>query len=371
MPEIIQRKGKIAAVLRKNTMSNQSTTDHVQSITITRPDDWHLHLRDGAAMSSVLPHSARQFGRAIVMPNLRPPVTTTAQAGAYRERILSALPAGMRFEPLMVLYLTDNTPPDEIRRAKDSGFVHAVKLYPAGATTNSDAGVTALTKCYKTLEAMQEVGMPFLVHGEVTDPAVDVFDREAVFIERVMQPLRRDMPALKVVFEHITTKDAAQYVAEAEGPIGATITAHHLLYNRNEIFKGGIRPHYYCLPVLKREEHRQALVQVATSGSPRFFLGTDSAPHPKGLKEHACGCAGCYTALHAMELYTEAFDRAGALDKLEAFASFNGPAFYGLPRNSDHITLQRETWTLPAEVPFGEATIVPLNGGEPIGWKVV
>ncbi|MEN3366844.1 MAG: dihydroorotase [Burkholderiales bacterium] len=351
-------------------MSIPSNVASPQSITITRPDDWHLHLRDGAAMASVLPDSARQFARAIVMPNLRPPVTTTTQAIAYRERILAALPAGMRFEPLMVLYLTDNMPPDEIRRARDSGVVHAVKLYPAGATTNSDAGVTTLSKCYKTLEAMQEAGMPFLVHGEVTDPAVDIFDREAVFIERVMQPLRRDMPGLKVVFEHITTRDAAQYVAEADGPTAATITAHHLLYNRNEIFKGGIRPHYYCLPVLKREEHRQALVRVATSGNPRFFLGTDSAPHPKGLKEHACGCAGCYTALHAMELYAEAFDKAGALDKLEAFASFNGPAFYGLPRNTDRITLQRETWTLPAELPFGESAIVPLNGGETIGWKM-
>ncbi|MDB5770362.1 MAG: pyrC [Burkholderia sp.] len=352
-------------------MPDQSTVNKPHSITLTKPDDWHLHLRDGAAMASVLPHSARQFSRAIVMPNLRPPVTTTDQAVQYRDRILAALPRGMNFEPLMVLYLTDNTPPDEIRRAKDSGVVHAVKLYPAGATTNSDAGVTTLTKCYKTLEVMQEVSMPFLVHGEVTDPAIDIFDREAVFIDRVMQPLRRDMPALKVVFEHITTKDAAQYVMEADGPVSATITAHHLLYNRNEIFKGGIRPHYYCLPVLKREEHRQALVRAAVSGSPKFFLGTDSAPHPKGLKEHACGCAGCYTALHAMELYAEAFDQAGALDKLEAFASFNGPAFYELPRNSDRITLQRETWTLPAELPFGEAAIVPLNGGESIGWKMV
>jgi dihydroorotase len=270
----------------------------------------------------------------------------------------------------MTLYLTDNTPPDEIRRAKDSGFVHAVKLYPAGATTNSDAGVTQLSKCYKTLEVMQEVGMPFLVHGEVTDPTVDIFDREAVFIDKVMEPLRRDMPALKVVFEHITTKDAAQYVTDANGTVGATITAHHLLYNRNEIFKGGIRPHYYCLPVLKREEHRQALVRAATSGSAKFFLGTDSAPHPKGLKEHACGCAGCYTALHAMELYAQAFDAAGALDKLEAFASVNGPAFYGLPRNTGTVTLQRETWTLPTEVPLGDTTVVPLNGGEPIGWKL-
>lgn len=341
------------------------------SITLTSPDDWHLHLRDGAALASVLPHSARQFARAIVMPNLKPPVTTTEQAAAYRDRILAALPVGMQFEPLMTLYLTDNTPPDEIRRAKDSGFIHGVKLYPAGATTNSDAGVTSLANCYKTLEAMQDAGMPLLVHGEVTDPAIDIFDREAVFIDRVMQPLRRDMPALKVVFEHITTKDAVQYVAEAAGPTAATITAHHLLYNRNEIFKGGIRPHYYCLPVLKREEHRQALVSAATSGSAKFFLGTDSAPHAKGLKEHACGCAGCYTAFHAMELYAQAFDAVGALDKLEAFSSFHGPAFYGLPRNSGTITLKRETWTLPTELSLGDASIVPLNGGETIGWKLV
>jgi dihydroorotase len=351
-------------------MPDQSISSQTDSLTITRPDDWHLHVRDGAAMASVLPHSARQFGRAIIMPNLKPPVTTTAQAAAYRERILAALPSGTDFQPLMTLYLTDNTPPDEIRRAKDSGFVHAVKLYPAGATTNSDAGVTALSKCYKTLEAMQEAGMPFLVHGEVTDSTIDIFDREAVFIDKVRQPLRRDMPALKVVFEHITTRDAAHYVNETEGPIAATITAHHLLYNRNEIFKGGIRPHYYCLPVLKREEHRQALVRAAISGSKRFFLGTDSAPHPKGLKEHACGCAGCYTALHAMELYAQAFDQAGALDKLEAFASFNGPAFYGLPRNTGTITLKREAWTLPAELPLGDAIVVPLNGGEPIDWKL-
>jgi dihydroorotase len=352
-------------------MQNESTSSRPQSITITRPDDWHLHLRDGAALTSVLPHSARQFGRAIVMPNLKPPITTTAQAGAYRERIMAALPQGMRFEPLMTLYLTDNTPPDEIRRARDSGLVHAVKLYPAGATTNSAAGVTDLSKCYKTLEMMQAVGMPLLVHGEVTDPAVDIFDREAAFIDRVMQPLRSDMPELRIVFEHITTRDAAQYVSEGKGAIAATVTAHHLLYNRNEIFSGGIRPHYYCLPVLKREEHRQALVSAATSGSAKFFLGTDSAPHPKGLKEHACGCAGCYTALHAMELYAEAFDQANALDRLEAFASFNGPAFYGLPRNADTVTLKRETWTLPAELPLGDTSIVPLNGGESIGWKLV
>lgn len=340
-------------------------------LTITRPDDWHLHLRDGATLNSVLPHTANQFARAIIMPNLKPPVTTTAQAAAYRERILAALPAGMNFEPLMVLYLTNNTPPDEIRRAKDSGFVHAVKLYPAGATTNSDAGVTDLTKCYKTLETLQEVGMPFLVHGEVTDPAIDIFDREAVFIDRVMLPLRRDMPELKVVFEHITTKDAADYVMADPGPTAATITAHHLLYNRNEIFKGGIRPHYYCLPVLKRETHRQALVAAAISGSNKFFLGTDSAPHPKGLKEHACGCAGCYTALHALELYAEAFDQAGALDRLEAFASFNGPDFYNLPRNQGNVTLRRESWTIPAELPMGDSVVVPLNGGENINWKLI
>lgn len=347
-----------------NTASNKTS-----SITITRPDDWHLHVRDGITIASVLPHTARQFGRAIIMPNLKPPVTTTAQALAYRERILAALPAGMSFEPLMVLYLTDNTPPEEIRRAKDSGVVHAVKLYPAGATTNSDAGVTDLSKCYKTLETMQNLGMPFLVHGEVTDPEIDIFDREAVFIDRVMQPLRRDMPELKVVFEHITTRDAAQYVIEADHHVGATITPHHLLYNRNEIFKGGIRPHYYCLPVLKREVHRQALVTAATSGSTKFFLGTDSAPHPKGMKEHACGCAGCYTALHAMELYAQAFDQAGALDKLEQFASFNGPDFYNLPRNNETITLYREEWSIPAELPLGNTTVVPLNGGETIGWK--
>ena len=339
-------------------------------VTITRPDDWHLHLRDGATMASVLPHTVHQFARAIVMPNLKPPVTTVALASAYRDRILAALPAGSDFEPLMVLYLTDNTPPEEIRKAKDSGFVHAVKLYPAGATTNSDAGVTDLRNCYKTLEVLQETGMPFLVHGEVTDPAIDIFDREAVFIDRVMTPLRRDMPELKVVFEHITTKDAAEYVMSSDGPTAATITAHHLLYNRNEIFKGGIRPHYYCLPVLKRETHRQALVAAAISGSDKFFLGTDSAPHAKGLKEHACGCAGCYTALHALELYAQAFDQAGALDKLEAFASFNGPAFYGLPRNQGSVTLRRENWTIPAELPMGDTSVVPLNGGETIAWKM-
>ncbi len=340
-----------------------------QTLTITRPDDWHLHLRDGAALAAVLPDTARQFARAIVMPNLKPPVTTVAQAQAYRARILAALPAGLSFEPLMTLYLTDNTHADEIVAAKASGFVHAVKLYPAGATTNSDAGVTDIRRCSAALEAMQRVGLPLLVHGEVTDSEIDLFDREAVFIERVMTPLRRDFPELKVVFEHITTKDAADYVREAEGPIGATITAHHLLYNRNAIFIGGIRPHYYCLPVLKRETHRQALVAAAVSGNPRFFLGTDSAPHARGLKEHACGCAGCYTALHAMELYAEAFDAAGALDKLEGFASFHGPDFYGLPRNTGTLTLRREPWQLPEALPYGETELVPLRGGETLQWK--
>ncbi|MDB5777069.1 MAG: pyrC [Herbaspirillum sp.] len=342
-----------------------------RSLTITRPDDWHLHLRDGEILRDVLPHTARQFARAIVMPNLKPPVVSTALAAAYRERILAALPAGMRFEPLMTLYLTDNTSPDEIRRAKDSGIIHGVKLYPAGATTNSDAGVSNLRKCYPALEAMQAVGMPLLMHGEVTDPAIDLFDREAVFIEHVLQPLRRDMPDLKVVFEHITTRDAAQYVAEADDRTAATITAHHLLYSRNEIFKGGIRPHYYCLPVLKRETHRLALVAAATSGSDKFFLGTDSAPHAKGVKENACGCAGCYTASHALELYAQAFDQVGALNKLEAFASFNGPAFYQLPRNSGTVTLQRQEWTLPGDYPMGGSVVVPLNAGESMQWRQV
>lgn len=342
-----------------------------EPLNITRPDDWHLHLRDGSMMADVLPHTARQFARAIVMPNLKPPVTTTIMAEAYRHRILAALPAGMQFEPLMVLYLTDNTPPEEIRRAKDSGIVHGVKLYPAGATTNSDAGVTSLKHCMATLEMMQQLGMPLLVHGEVTDADVDIFDREAVFIDRVLQPLRRELPELKIVFEHITTRDAAHYVRDAEGPVAATITAHHLLYNRNAIFKGGIRPHYYCLPILKREVHRQALLDAATSGSPRFFLGTDSAPHPKGLKEHDCGCAGCYTALHAMELYAQAFEEAGALDKLEGFSSFHGADFYGLPRNTDRVSLQRAPWTVPAELAMADATLVPLDAGQNLQWKLV
>ena len=339
-------------------------------LTITRPDDWHLHLRDGAALSSVLPDTARQFGRAIIMPNLKPPVTTTALAIEYRQRILAALPAGSGFTPLMTMYLTDATPPEEIARARQAGVV-ALKLYPAGATTNSDAGVTDIRKTYKTLEAMQREGVLLLVHGEVTDPSVDVFDREAVFIDRVMMPLRKDFPALKVVFEHVTTREAAQYVAEADDHTAATLTAHHLLYNRNALFMGGLRPHYYCLPVLKREVHRQALVHAATSGNPRFFLGTDSAPHAAQLKEQSVCGAGCYTALSAIELYAEAFDAAGALDKLEAFASFNGPAFYGLPRNTGHVVLRRESWTLPESLPFGDAQLKPLRGGESVAWKLV
>jgi len=339
------------------------------SLQITTPDDWHLHVRDGAALAAVLPATARQFARAIIMPNLKPPVRTVAEAEAYRKRILAAIPPGVKFEPLMTLYLTDTTLPDEIVRVKESGFVKALKLYPAGATTNSDAGVTDLAKCEKALEKMAELGIPLLCHGEVTDPAVDVFDREALFIERVMQPLRRRLPQLKVVFEHITTREAAQYVSAADANVAATLTPQHLLYNRNEIFKGGIRPHFYCLPVLKREEHRVALVKAATSGSAKFFLGTDSAPHARNTKEVACGCAGCYTAPHALELYAEAFDAAGALDKLEGFASFHGPDFYGLPRNSGKVTLKREEWKLPETVPYiDESGIVPLRAGETMHW---
>jgi dihydroorotase len=343
----------------------------MKTLTLTRPDDWHLHLRDDALMASVLPDTARQFARAIVMPNLRPPVTTTAQALAYRERIIAALPAGAKFEPLMTLYLTNATRSDEIRAAKASGVVHAVKLYPAGATTNSDAGVTDLRNTYAVLEAMQECGMPLLVHGEVTDPAIDIFDREAVFIERVMQPLLADLPELRVVFEHITTQQAAEFVAAAPAHIAATLTAHHLLYNRNAMLVGGIRPHYFCLPILKRETHRAALLKAATSGSPKFFLGTDSAPHAQHTKEAACGCAGCYTAHAAIELYAEAFEQADALDKLEAFASFYGADYYGLPRNSDTITLRKEAWQVPDSVGFGEHQLVPLRAGEMMGWKLL
>ena len=340
------------------------------SITITRPDDWHLHVRDGAALQTVVPHTAAQFGRAIIMPNLKPPVTTAAQAVAYRERILAAVPQGVDFQPLMTLYLTDNLPADEIRRAKDAGVV-ALKLYPAGATTNSDAGVTDIRKTYRTLEAMQREGVLLLVHGEVTSSDIDLFDREAVFIDQQLIPLRRDFPELKIVMEHITTKEAAQYVAEAGAHTAATITAHHLLYNRNAIFTGGIRPHYYCLPVLKRETHRQALLAAVASGSDRFFLGTDSAPHAAHLKEHAVGCAGCYTAHAAIEMYAEAFDSVGALDKLEAFASFHGPAFYGLPRNQGSITLKREAWTPPESFAYGDAELKPLRSGEALPWRLV
>ncbi len=346
-----------------------STDNRTQHLTITRPDDWHLHVRDGDALATVVPHTAAQFGRAIIMPNLRPPVTTAAQALAYKARIQAAVPAGVAFEPLMTLYLTDNLPADEIRRAKDAGVV-AAKLYPAGATTNSDAGVTDLRKTYATLEAMQKAGMLLLVHGEVTSPEIDLFDREAVFIDQQLIPLRRDFPELKIVFEHITTQEAAQYVQAADRFTGATITAHHLLYNRNAIFTGGIRPHYYCLPVLKREKHRLALVQAATGGNARFFLGTDSAPHPAHLKEHATGCAGCYTAHAAMELYAEAFDAAGALGQLEAFASFNGADFYGLPRNTGTLTLTRQSWTPPESFAFGGAELKPLRSGEALAWKV-
>ena len=350
-------------------MSSTPAPSSPDTLTLVRPDDWHLHVRDGAALRTVVPHTAAQFGRAIIMPNLRPPVTTAEQAMAYRQRILAAVPEGVDFEPLMTLYLTDLLPPDEIRRAKDAGVV-ACKLYPAGATTNSDAGVTNVRHIYRTLEAMQREGVLLLVHGEVTSADIDVFDREAVFIDQVLEPLRRDFPELKVVLEHITTREAAQYVTAGNTYLGATITAHHLLYNRNALFLGGMRPHYYCLPVLKRELHRQALIEAATGGNPRFFLGTDSAPHPAHLKEHASGCAGCYTAHAAMEMYAEVFDAAGALHRLEAFASFHGPDFYGLPRNTTHVTLQRQSWQCPESYPFGEAALKPLRGGEALPWKL-
>ncbi len=339
-------------------------------LTITKPDDWHLHLRDGDAMKAVLPDTARRFARAIVMPNLRPPVTTTAAAGAYRDRVLAALPAGSSFLPLMTLYLTDNTRPQEIRAAKSSGFVYAVKYYPAGATTNSDAGVTDIRKCFDTFEFMAEVGMPLLIHGETIDQDVDVFDREKVFIERTLIALVQHFPRLKIVVEHITTANAVKFVLSAPDSVGATITAHHLLLNRNDIFFGGIRPHHYCLPVLKREEHRLALVQAATSGNPKFFLGTDSAPHARYTKEAGCGCAGIYTAHGGIELYAEAFEAAGTLDKLEGFAAFFGADFYGLPRNRERITLNKEAWPVPAELRYGADTLVPLRGGATIAWRV-
>jgi dihydroorotase len=345
-------------------------TAPIDTLTITRPDDWHLHVRDGEALRTVVPHTAAQFGRAIIMPNLKPPVTTAEQALAYRERILAAVPEGVAFEPLMTLYLTDNIPAEEIVRAKAAGVV-ALKLYPAGATTNSDAGVTDMRKTYATLEAMQRAGLLLLVHGEVTGSEIDLFDREAAFIDQQLIPLRRDFPELKIVFEHITTREAAQYVTETDRFVGATITPQHLLFNRNAIFTGGIRPHYYCLPVLKRETHRLALVEAATSGNAKFFLGTDSAPHAAHLTEHATGCAGCYSAHAASEMYAEAFDNADALDKLEAFASFNGPDFYALPRNTETITLRRESWTPPESFAFGEAQLKPLRSGEALPWKMV
>ena len=343
----------------------------MKTLTLTRPDDWHLHLRDGAALAAVLPDTARRFARAIVMPNLRPPVTTVALAAAYRERILAALPKGMNFTPLMTLYLTDNMPAAEIDAVKASGLVHAIKLYPAGATTNSDAGVSDLKKCAATLARMEKLGVPLLVHGEVTDPAVDIFDRESVFIDTVLAPLLRDLPALKVVLEHVTTRDGIDFVRDSGANVAGTLTAHHLLLNRNAMFAGGIRPHHYCLPVLKRETHRQALLAAAVSGNPKFFLGTDSAPHAQSAKEAACGCAGCYTAHAGIELYAEVFEAAGALEKLEAFASFHGADYYGLPRNTGKITLRRDAVAVPLSLDYvaGER-LVPLRSGESVAWRL-
>ena len=342
----------------------------MQTLTLTRPDDWHLHLRDGAALAAVLPHTARQFARAIVMPNLRPPVTTVALARTYRERIEAALPAGSRFEPLMTLYLTDNTTPEEIALAQASGVVHALKYYPAGATTNSDSGVTRLEHCFRALEAMEKAGLPLLLHGEVTDPEVDVFDREQAFIDTVLPQIAQRFAGLRLVLEHVTTREAVQYVAAAPANVAATITAHHLLLNRNAMFAGGIRPHHYCLPLLKREAHRRALVQAATGGSPKFFLGTDSAPHARGSKEAQCGHAGIYTAHAAIELYAEAFEAAAALDRFEAFASFHGADFYRLPRNTEKITLRREGWQVQSSLALGEDELVPLRAGEPLAWRL-
>jgi dihydroorotase len=341
------------------------------SLRILRPDDWHLHVRDGAQLASVLPFSARQFARAIIMPNLKPPVTTVAMAAAYRERILAALPAGARFEPLMTLYLTDTTSPDEIRAAQRSGFIVGAKLYPAGATTHSDAGVTAIEKIYPVLEAMEACGLVFQVHGEVTDADIDVFDRERVFIERILSRVVERFARLRVVFEHVTTREAVQFVKAARRGVGATVTPQHLLLNRNAIFQGGIRPHNYCLPVLKREHDRRALIEAATGDDARFFLGTDSAPHARHTKETTCGCAGIFSAHAAIELYAEAFEQAGALQRLQAFASERGPDFYGLPRNSEHITLERATWTPPPSYSFGKDELVPLRAGERLGWRMV
>lgn len=341
----------------------------MNSLTLTRPDDWHIHLRDGAALETTVAHAAARYARALVMPNLVPPVTTAEQALTYRARILNHVPAGLRLDPLMTLYLTDNTPADEMRRAKDAGIV-AAKLYPAGATTNAENGVTAISKIHAVLEAMQAIDLPLLVHGEVTDPEVDIFDREAVFIERVLAPLTRNFPALRIVLEHATTRTAVEFVSSAPATVAATITAHHLLFNRNALLAGGVRPHYYCLPVLKREADRQALLRAAASGNPKFFLGTDSAPHERARKETACGCAGAYTAHAAIELYAEAFDEAGALDRLEGFASHHGPDFYRLPRNTDRITLLRQPWDAPDSYPLGDGTLVPLRAGMRIEWHI-
>ncbi|NJL97642.1 MAG: dihydroorotase [Synechococcaceae cyanobacterium SM2_3_2] len=341
----------------------------MQNLTLTRPDDWHLHLRDGAALKAVLPHTVRQFARAIIMPNLKPPVRSVADAEAYRDRIIAAIPPGQQFEPLMTLYLTDNTDPKDILAAQGSQFVKAVKYYPAGATTHSDLGVTDIRNCDHVFALMEEVNMPLLLHGEVTDPDIDVFDREKVFIEKYLIPLKFRFPTLRVVLEHITTSDAVQFVM-ATDTIAATITPQHLLFNRNSLFKGGIRPHFYCLPILKREEHRRALLQAATSANPKFFLGTDSAPHARNTKEQSCGCAGCYSALHALELYAEAFESVDALDKLEAFASFYGPNFYQLPRNTEKITLTKTTWRIPDELPFPDSGLVPLRAGEEMFWQM-
>ena len=343
----------------------------MDQLTLTTPDDWHLHVRDGEALASVVPFTAHQFDRAIIMPNLTPPVVTTEQALAYRDRILAAVPSGVDFEPLMTLYLTDNTPAEEIARARASGQVFGVKLYPAGATTNSESGVTDISLCDEALAEMERQGVPLLVHGEVTHDEIDIFDREAVFIENVLTPLVARFPGLKVVFEHITTADAAAFVNSAPDNVAATITAHHLLFNRNHLLVGGIRPHNYCLPVLKRERHREALVAAATSGSPKFFLGTDSAPHSRDAKEQACGCAGCFTAPSALELYAQVFDQAGKLDRLEAFASHHGPDFYGLPRNPGTVTLQRQPWQVPASYPYLDEEIIPFMAGETLGWKLV
>jgi dihydroorotase len=343
----------------------------MQTLTLLRPDDWHLHVRDGAVLRDVLAPTARVFGRAILMPNLRPPVTTVAEAAAYRDRVLAALPPGTRFQPLMTLYLTERTTPDDVRAAKASGFVHGVKLYPAGATTNSDAGVRSVDRVVPALEALEETGLPLLVHGEVTDDDVDVFDREAVFLDRVGVPLLRRHPRLRMVLEHVTTAEGVAFVKDGGDRVGATLTPQHLLMDRNALFVGGLRPHHYCLPVLKRATHRRALLEAATSGHPRFFLGTDSAPHAKGAKEAACGCAGCFTAPHALGLYAEAFEEAGALDRLEAFASRNGPAWYGLPVNTDTVTLAKDPEPVAAELPFGDAVIVPLRAGGTVGWRVV